>query len=836
MTELNQTILKALHQIQNSEGAQREHLVAQFRTQHPSHVEWLAMVEFSSESSQADGRSDAIPSINDYEIKKVIGSGANGTVYLAHKQGQTVAIKVPNAWLSDENLHRFKHEAELLARLDHPTVASIIDVGEYTLQGRSMPYIVMEYIDGQDIKSHCEQHQLNHKAKVELLLPVLDAIQHAHQNQVIHRDIKPENIVVDAKGNAKLIDFGIATLMQDATRSLTQLTQTGAVIGTLSYMSPEQVSGDKSLDSRSDIYSCGVVLYELLSGQLPHQINPAQFFAAVSSIIQDPARDITDHGVVINESLAAVVHQALAKKAQNRYQTALGFAQDLKRWLAHEPVLAQGRSRFFWLKQVAQKHKALVAGVSVAFLGMLGGMIFAISFAIKEKQAREQADLRAESNRQVVQFLNDLFVNADPAQALGETITVKQVVASANYSVNSELSEIPAVEAQIRLILGNVNQAMELYEEAQAHYNKGLALISSEDDVYPELSTQKVVNLGHQTAYDQQLQLIQQLRPQLTELGRRNLLNTLSIEEAGIYAVNGKSEQAIKLLEQLKQEAQLDTEAQIAVDKHLGYIYRDQGAFELAIELFKRLANQAAERYGHNHPVTIDLRQEWALSLRKYNQLDQAIEIYQGVVADAEQSIGANSLTTLLARVNLAVAYMYAGDFAQAETETAELLPKMINTIGPLHQYTLSLRNIRAGALDNLGRLDEAIAMYQSALDLFAISENKENPTVLTLRHNIATVYFKQEKYHEVALIYEALIPECQAKLGKENPQCVIFADAMAAAQIELGELQAAEQWLSYSNPALIKLFGADHPRVAASNRRLKKLTEQKTKNESSSL
>lgn len=826
MTHIDPQILQQLNAIAAANGDQRQTLMSAFAEQNPDYLHWLEPFKSTEKRPSQENR---MPEIQGYRLIRLIGSGANGRVYLAHtNEQQSVAIKVPNVWLTAEQLQRFRHEAELLKRLQHEAIAKIIEVGTHQVQQQAMPHIVMEFVDGTDIKTHCQNNQMNQQGRVRLMLKVLDAIQHAHQNRVIHRDLKPDNIVVDANGNPKVIDFGIATLSPDATQAMTQLTQTGEVVGTLSYMSPEQVSAAADLDSRSDVYSCGVVLYELLVGGLPHTINPAEFFSAINAIVNEPIKPINDHAVTVDDSLAAVVHHALAKDPRQRFQSAHEFALDLVRWLQGEPVISQALSQWYWIKQAARRHKALVAGTALAFTGLILGLVFAIAFATREQAARALAETRAESNRQAVEFINDLFVNADPGQALGESITVKQVVSSADYAVEKNLADDPEVEAQIRLILGNVNHAMERFDEALQHYDKALSLVSPSETLYPELITEKISLLGATSKFEQQLALIEHAKQVLKPTVHQNLLDRILIDEAANYSVNNKPHEAISMLQQLAQRGQLNPSNAVSLNKQLGRMYREEGDFQASHEVFKNLLQDGIELYGPRHPVTIDLRQELALSLRYLNRLDEAIEIYTQVVSEARAAFTDDSLTTLLARVNLAVAYMYQGNFARAEEETAEVLPKMIEQLGPLHQYTMSTRNIRAGALDNLGRVDEAIAIYQATLDAFAESENKANPVALTVEHNMAVAHSKQQNYEQAAHIYDSLIPRCIEQLGRDNPQCYIFADAMGEVEINRGHLSAAQEWLDYSRPGLIKVFGEAHPRVKASINRQNKLNEKK--------
>ncbi len=825
MKDIDPELIKVLNEIAATRGQSQISLIQRFKEQHPEHIHLVAPFEQNNNSELLS----ELPQIPGFEVIRLLGSGANGRVFLAKApEFGDVAIKIPNAWLSSDQLARFKHESDLLKRLSHDLIAKVYAVGETQINQVTTPYMVMEYVNGTDIRSHCQKKQLSQKARVQLMIQVLSGIQYAHQNRVIHRDLKPDNIAVDESGNPKIIDFGIATLSEDSTQVMTQLTKTGEVVGTLSYMSPEQISASHRLDSRSDVYSCGVVLYELLVGGLPHKVNPAQFFSAVHAIVNDPIKPVTEHETLVDDSLAAVVHHALEKEPKNRFQSAHELANDLNRWLEGEAVESQALSKWYWVKQAAKRNKALVAGTLLAFTGMAIGLVFAISFASKEQSARALADSRAESNRKVVKFINDLFVNADPGQALGETITVKQVISSADYAIEKSLAADPEVEAQIRLVLGNVNHSMERFEMAMNHYNKALSLVTKKDESYPNLITEKIKLLGDFSKFDQQLLLINQANQELNPQKHNDLLDRIEIEKAANFSVNNKIDEAIAMLTQLKDRGGLNPENAIATNKQLGRFYREKGQFSQSESVFSNLVRDCNERYGSRHPITIDMRQELALSLRYLNRLDEAVSVYLGVVEDARAAFTDDSLTTLLARVNLSAAYMYQGNFDLAEKETAEVLPKMTDQIGPLHQYTMSTRNIRAGALDNLGRVDEAIELYQQTLDAFEQSENKASTVPLTVKHNMAVAYTKKKDYQQAAKIYQTLIPLCFEQLGKESFHCIIFADAMAEVEINQGHLDAAQSWLDYSTPGLLNTFGKEHRRVKTSLERQQTLNKKR--------
>ncbi|GAA4826172.1 hypothetical protein GCM10011365_06950 [Marinicella pacifica] len=821
-----------LQAISHADATQRPVLIEEFIQHYPDKTEWLASLP-DSQSPSLDA--SFVPEIPGYKLIKLIGRGANGRVFLATDQsGQQCAVKIPNMWLNDDQLSRFHHEVRVLSRLDHPNIARVKDFGEFVVTDQKLPFLVMDYISGTAIDEYIRQKALSHTAIVEMSISVLDALKYAHQKSVIHRDIKPDNILVNEQGQPILLDFGIATLGAEATQMLTQLTGTGDIVGTLGYMSPEQITGSDKSDLRSDIYAMGVVLYQLLSGRLPIKVEANQFFSAVHAIINQTPASLVSLDDKIDDGLAAIVHHALEKKPQQRYQSVSELMNDLTAWLNHEPLSVAHLSSWYWLKQAARKNKALVTGTALAFIGLLTGLVFAVSFGLKEQQARTYAEQKAESNRQVVAFVNDLFLNANPGHTLGETLTVKQVLQGSRYDINQSLSSEPLVAAQIRLILGNAYESLDMINEAIQHYDKGIEQAPKDELLYFQLGIQQVVALGRASRPQQQLANIDQYNRELNEYLKKGvneyeanqLINRLEIEKAGHYAVISQHEKAMVILNQLLESPYNSTQMKIAIEKNMGYIERNTGQFQLAEKRFESLVTDTTGTLGSLHPVTLDLKQELALTLRMQNRIDEALTLYDQVVRGMEKNYGDNSISTLLAKINKATAFMYAGDFEQADIMTSSLLPAMIEQAGSSHRYTVILRNIRAGALQNVGKLDDALSLYQEAID---IDKNSVEPDVhnqINFAHNMATIYFKQKRYDQVNEIYERIHPKCQKDLGVDQPLCAIVADAYAAVAIELGHIEQAEELLAYSNPALIKIFGVDHPRVKSSNERKALMTE----------
>jgi tetratricopeptide (TPR) repeat protein len=373
--------------------------------------------------------------VGPYTIKSALGVGGMGVVYIGEqaRPKRTVALKVIRPGFATPGiLKRFEYEAELLGRLQHPGIAQIIEAGAAETPFGVQPFFAMELVEGEPLNKYADRHNLGVRARVALLVKVCDAVEHAHQRGVIHRDLKPANILVDASGQPKILDFGVAraTGGREAEQRLTMM-RTGErqLVGTLAYMSPEQVSGDvRGVDTRSDVYSLGVILYELLSGKLPHDLSDKPLPDAVRLIRDEDPRRLSSASRVLRGDLDTITGMALARDPARRYQSAAMLAADLARYLDNAPILARPPSVAYQVRKFAARHRAVTAGAAAALLCLGAGLAVSIALwrdaeaaralavsegvkAVEAMKAAQQAqrDAEAEAARQqvIVKFFHD---------------------------------------------------------------------------------------------------------------------------------------------------------------------------------------------------------------------------------------------------------------------------------------------------------------------------------------------------------------------------------------------------------------------------------------------
>ena len=448
--------------------------------------------------------------VGNYKLLQQVGEGGFGVVYMAEQAKpvqRIVALKIIKPGMdSRQVIARFEAERQALALMDHPNIAKVHEAGT-TETGR--PYFVMELVKGVPITKYCDENHLSLRERLELMLPVCHAVQHAHQKGVIHRDLKPSNVLVaefDDKAVPKIIDFGVAKATAQRLTERTMFTEYGQVVGTVEYMSPEQAKFNQlDIDTRSDIYSLGVLLYELLTGTTPFErkrLNEAAFDEVLRIIREEEpprpstrlstsetlpsvaAHRHTEPSRLCNEvrgELDWIVMRSLEKDRQRRYQTASALADDIEHYLTDKPVQACPPSTAYRLKKFVRRNRAGVLAGSAIAAALLLGMTLAVAGFVHARREAKVAAAEAAKATAISEFLQTALQSANPDQAKGADYTVRQLLDDVSASLGDQLAGNPQVEAEIRATIANAYRRLNLLELAAAQYEAALLLCRRSD-------------------------------------------------------------------------------------------------------------------------------------------------------------------------------------------------------------------------------------------------------------------------------------------------------------------------------------------------------------------
>jgi len=748
--------------------------------------------------------------IGSYKLVEEIGEGGMGTVYLAQQQEpvkRLVALKVIKSGMdSKQVLARFEAERQALALMDHPNIARVFD-GGMTQTGR--PYFVMELVKGTPITRYCDDHRLTPRERLELFVQVCQAVQHAHTKGVIHRDLKPNNVLVapyDGKPVVKVIDFGVAKAAGPSLTDRTLVTGVGAVVGTPEYMSPEQAElNNRDIDTRSDIYSLGILLYELLTGSTPltsKRVKEAALLEMLRVIREEePPRPSTrlstteelpsiaaNRGLepkrlsgLVRGELDWIVLKALEKDRDRRYETAGTFAADVQRYLADEPVQAWPPSVGYRLRKLVQRNKGPVVAASLVVLALVGGIVGTTVGLVQAEQARQAEARRAEGERRAketaekrlaqiekgIDLLGSIFENLDPHAEEKEGRPLRAILADrlgqAAAQLEGEAVGDPLVVARLQDRLGMTYLGLGHAAEAEVLFTKALATRKA------RLGTDHPDTLGSMNS------------------------------QALAYEAAGKLPQAVERFEQLRdvQVRKLGPEDPdtLTTCNHLGVAYRLAKRPAEAVALLEQVGEARAKQLGADHPDTLTTLHCLAAAYRADGKLPEAIALHERVREARLKRLGPDHPDTLRTLHHLALAYRHAHRMADAIAMHEQLRDTQVKRLGPDHPQTLT-------ALNNLGETyrlawkpNEAIALFEQVRDARLRKLEADYQDAFDTLDNLAEAYAMAGEMEKALRLYQ------QAALTLEkrkfvHPRADQIVRNLSACLEHLKQYDRAEVWL----------------------------------------
>jgi len=572
----------------------------------------------------------AIPkSVGRYRIARLIGAGGMGAVYEAEQENprRTVALKLMKTGLvSRAALRRFEYESQLLGRLRHPGIAQVYEAGVHDDGTGAVPYFAMEYVpDAKILTDYANRENLNTRQRLELFIKVCDAVHHGHQKGIIHRDLKPDNILVDSTGQPKIIDFGVARTTDSDIQAATVQTEVGQLVGTVPYMSPEQIEADPAdIDIRSDVYGLGVVLYKLLTGKLPYDLSGTPVYEATRIIKEQAPLKLSTVNSTLKGDVETIVLHALEKDRDRRYQSANALALDIQRYLNDEPIRAHPPSVLYVWSRFAKRNKLLVGAVAIVFLVLVAGVIGTSVGLVRANRALDVADRALTRSEATLGYFWDKFFSVIDARGDGLTVAgrpahearIVDFLDVAVQDVETELAEYPEVRADILQQLGDGYKSVSLFPQAEQVYRDALKLRREHLDNPHEDTAETLLSLGsvlwEQSRYTESVPLFREayeMRRELTDGDSEALARNMDYLAAALSRIE-RHEDAESLYRDalaMRQRLWNVTQEQSAHEKvartlnNLGMCLRDQGELEEAAEKIDRATRIVRDIRGDEH-------------------------------------------------------------------------------------------------------------------------------------------------------------------------------------------------------------------------------------------
>ncbi len=452
------------------------------------------------EQGQSHFSGDNPTKIGPYVIKRVIASGGMGTVYEAMQENprRPAAVKViKRSMASQDALRRFEREAQALARLRHPGIAQIYEAGTFVEAGVSLPFFALEYIpNAKTIIEFTKSMDYGVRQKLELFLQVCEAVHYGHQRGIIHRDLKPGNILVDSEARVRIIDFGVARAIDADLEQADNQTRVGQIIGTPQYMSPEQFEADPNdLDTRSDVYALGVVLYELVSGRLPYDIEHSGVFEVARTVREEQPVALNSAVPGVGSEVGLITAKALHKNREARYQSAFGFAEDLRRYLKGEAISARPTSLAYQVKVLARKNKAAVGLATLAVVFLVVGIITTTALFLDVRTERAKADIAAQQALSANAFLTNTLSAVVP-YGFGDAKTIGDLCDLASRDIDDAFPGNPTTEADVRNTIGRIYSRIDQRPQAELQLRKAHSLRSDNLGPSHELTLEALSDLN----------------------------------------------------------------------------------------------------------------------------------------------------------------------------------------------------------------------------------------------------------------------------------------------------------------------------------------------------
>jgi eukaryotic-like serine/threonine-protein kinase len=747
------------------------------------------MTDCVGHAAESIVRSERAPSlagqvVGSYTLKSPIGQGGMGTVWLAQRsdgrfEGQAAVKFLHAALMGQAGEERFQREGSVLARLAHPHIARLIDAG---VSHFGQPYLVLEHVQGEPIDRYCDARGLAAEDRIRLFLDVLEAVAHAHSNLIVHRDIKASNVLVTPEGSVKLLDFGIAKLLEDSEEGAqaTALTREGGVALTPEFAAPEQVMGG-AITTATDVYSAGVLLFQLLGGKRPGG-SPAEIMRAVVEAELPKLAAPRD--------LATIVAKALKREPAERYASAAAFAADLRHYLANEPIAARPDTLGYRTSKFLRRRWRVVTAVSAATLLI---MVLTGFYTARLATERNHARLEAQKATKVSDLLISMLTASDPfvTHEVKEP-TVRSLLDSGATRVHQQLAGEPELEAEMLTVIGRVYERLGADDKAQGLLEEALAI-------------------GRRGPRNETL------------AGTLNDLGVLLKNKGQFSAAVPLLEEALAIRRKLLGNEHADVEVTVS---ELGRLYTNEGDLDRAEPYLTEALRIRRKIFGEEHTETATTENDLALVLRLQGKLSEAAALLQHSLAAHRKEFGEDHASVARVMSNLAVVEQDIGELAAAESLARQSLTIRRRVLDK-HHPDIGRQLCKLGdTLREEGKYEESTASLREALEIVQPALGDAHPLTAECMADLAYVYFAQGQAASAEPLVRKAVETRRRLLRAGNWQTASSESLLGGVLTALGKYGEAEPLLLSAQRALKDIQGAQAKEVRANKERLARLQQ----------
>jgi serine/threonine protein kinase len=752
----------------------------------------------------AAARAEDRGSIGPYVLVRILGEGGMGQVWLAEQTApvkRQVALKLIKGGLyGSAVIQRFESERQSLAVMNHPAIAKVFDAGA-TKDGQ--PYFVMEYVDGPPITRYCDNKKLKIRERLELFIKVCEGVQHAHQKAIVHRDLKPSNVLVtevDGKPVPRIIDFGVAkAISSQPGAEQTQFTEMGALIGTRGFISPEQADPNVlDVDTRTDVYSLGALLYVLLTGMLPFDSDGGKK-KPIDEVLrqlraEDPPSPSTKVNAETETATAAaerrgtetkqlakllkgdldwITMKAVEKDRACRYGTPSELAADIERYLENRPVVARPASAGHRLKKYVQRHRV---GAAVA----TGAAALLVAFTVMQAVELRRITRERDRANRITDFMTSMFKVSDPSESRGNTITAREVLDKASQKIDTGLAQDPELQAQLTQVMGSVYQTLGLYRQAES-------LLDRTVDIRRRV-------LGSKSP---------------DTLRSASALSYV-LEQEGHYKDAEKLQrETLEIQTRVLGPEAPDT---LSTKYLLGWTLRREGQLAEATKLDRETLDARRRVLGRENLDTVASMESVAIVLRGERRFPEAESLAREALDTRKRLLGPDNPDTVMSMSNLAIILHAEGRYSEAASLVGQVLEIRRRVLGPEHPDTLAAMNNLCIELRRLNEFTEAGQLGREALDIERRVLGPEHALTLSTMANLANSLASEGKFAEAEELDSQMLQIRQRVLGPEHPDTLTAMGNLASDFDSLGQYAKAEQLQRKALDTMRRALGPENP------------------------